>query len=125
MECDHLGGVGFELRLCPMTLPARPSTPSAATTHMSTTDETIRRAVEVFGPELTEVLAKHRPILEGVANGDIPVVRKARKRHDVRGEDGVYQPNVITTEHNGLPITHSGAVHEFFRRAYAGQRRGS
>jgi hypothetical protein len=84
------------------------------------TDEIVEKAVETFGPELTLTLAKCRGILEGIANGDIPVVKA--KRHDVRGPDQKFQPEVITTQAGGFPVTHSGAVHPALREAFSRER---
>jgi hypothetical protein len=61
------------------------------------TDETIRKAVEVFGPEFTLTLVKahernpRTSLLRDIANGDIEVVFK--QRHDNRHPDtGRWRP---------------------------------
>jgi hypothetical protein len=91
------------------------------------TDEVVRKACDLFGPDFTLTLVKAHErnprvsLLRDIASGDIPVVI-AKARHATRGPDGVYQPDKITTD-GPLPVTHSGAVHPFLREEYARQRR--
>jgi hypothetical protein len=92
---------------------------------MSSTEELIQKATEVFGPELTLALLKNRAILADVVSGDIEYIGKARgfrSGHDGKMRDagtGKFSPMdgpVTTKLDNGMVVSHGGSVHPVLRR---------